>query len=117
MFAARHLAMLAADDGRVFGIDAFRLRRFALLFHRARFAAFAAAIRHVAASLMLAGRSRVAAFHRAGAVLTAAAHFGVMRLVCFIVGKNHDRESKNKQDGNCQDYSFFHYYFLTNLEN
>jgi hypothetical protein len=117
MFAAGHIAMFAGDDGGVFCINAFRLRRGTLLFHWARIAAFAAAIRHIAARGRLpAGRGRIAVFHWARAFF-ATGHCRVMRLIrTIVVSKNHDRKSEDEQHGNCQNYSFFHYLFPQNLE-
>jgi hypothetical protein len=111
MFAACFIAMLfTAYDGYVFRIG--RLRCFALLFHGARIAALAAAIRHIAASFHVGCARRVLVFHRARTVFAAAAHFSVMRIIRSIVGKNHHRKSENKQNGNCQNYSFFHFNYL-----
>ena len=102
-------------DGYVFRIG--RLRCFALFFHRARIAAvFAAAIRHIAAGFrLLAGCCRrVLVFHRTRAVFAAARYRRVMRRIVrfVVVSENHDRKSEDKQRGNRENYSLFHFIFL-----
>jgi hypothetical protein len=113
MFAARHIAMLVAfDDGRILRVDA--LQRFALRLHRTRFAAvFAAAIRAVAAVLHVRRGSRVLVFHRARAVLAAATHRRLLRRIArLVISENHHRKSENKQRGNRENYSLFHFIYL-----